>query len=129
MKNISDIIKFSDKPKDVDAHPTLLEKCITGQPIQTYHNYYRSENKNFHAGVWDCEPGHFRINFTEHEFIHMLKGKIIVRDLDGNELVLLPNMQVVIPAGFRGTWEIPEPTTKLFVNYEHLSDDALLPKE
>jgi uncharacterized cupin superfamily protein len=121
MGNIDSIIVFGESSYEVVEHPTAAVKCIKGQPVQIYKNYYKSPDKNLSAGIWSCEVGAFKVNFTEHEYIHMIKGKILIKDHENSELVLNAGMSILIPAGFQGTWEIVEEATKLFVNYEMLT--------
>lgn len=121
MKDIASIVVFGNSQCQVDVHPTPAHKCVSGQPLQTYQNYYKSEDGNLAAGIWSCEVGTFTVNFTEHEYIHILNGTIIIKDNNGQELRLTSGMHVVIPQGFQGTWQIVEAATKVFVNYELMS--------
>ena len=61
--------------------------------------------------------GYQKICYTENEDFHILSGKSILRDTDGNELILMAGDNIYIPAGFEGGWEVVEPTQKIYVIY------------
>ena len=48
----------------------------------------------------------------------MLTGLSTITDETGAVLTVKAGDEFVIPAGFVGTWEVLEPTTKRFVIYE-----------
>ena len=62
--------------------------------------------------------GSWRVDYSENEYFYILSGKSVLRDAEGNELVLNPGDSVCVPAGFTGEWEVIEPTRKIFVIYE-----------
>jgi uncharacterized cupin superfamily protein len=72
------------------------------------------------AGIWDCEPGRWRIEFgpTEHEYFHLLEGRARLHDEQGGFTDVGPGQAVVIPAGFRGSFEVLEKLRKHFVIVE-----------
>jgi uncharacterized cupin superfamily protein len=56
--------------------------------------------------------------FSESEFCHLLKGKIVVRGDDGSERTYKAGDAFVSPAGFTGTWDVIEPAKKFYAFYE-----------
>lgn len=117
-KTVSDIILFGTSQPEVSTYPTPPEKLVKGSPMQTTQNYYTSPDNHFFAGLWEAEPGCWRIKYTEQEYMHILEGKSILRDKEGNEMYLTAGMKVVMPAGFEGEWEVVEHTKKVYVIYE-----------
>lgn len=117
-KTVSDIVLFGTSQPEVSEYPTPVEKLVKGKPMQKTQNYYASGDNQFFVGIWEAEVGCWKIKYTEHEYMHILEGKSILRDTAGNEMYLTPGMQVAMPAGFEGEWEVVEHTKKVYVIYE-----------
>jgi uncharacterized cupin superfamily protein len=117
-KHVSDIVLFESSLPEVSTYPTPEEKRIKGAPIQKTQNFYSSNDNQFFVGLWEAGIGSWKINYTEHEYMHILEGKSIIRDVAGNELFLTAGMQLAMPAGFQGEWEVVEHTKKVYVIYE-----------
>jgi uncharacterized cupin superfamily protein len=67
-------------------------------------------------GVWECTPGFFTADrSTAAEFCHFLQGKIIMTHIDGSKKTLGPGDAIMLPKGWKGTWEIIEHTRKIYV--------------
>ena len=58
------------------------------------------------------------MRYTEHEFCHLLAGRVRLVDAAGIEAMFGPGESFVIPAGFEGLWEVLEPARKLYAVYE-----------
>ena len=69
-------------------------------------------------GVWECEPGAWRIYYTEEEYCRILTGRSLLTNADGVVREVVAGDEFVIPGGFEGTWEVVERTRKLYVIYE-----------
>lgn len=109
---------FARHHAEFSESETPAEKCVEGRPMQrTWHHFTSSDHK-FFAGIWEAEPGCWRIHYTENEFCQILSGRSILRDADGNETVLNAGDNFVIPAGFEGEWEVVETTRKIYAIYE-----------
>ena len=94
------------------------ERIVAGDPAQRAWNLYRSADGRFHAGIWECQPGKWRVIFTEHEFCHILAGRIVVSGDDGSQHTYGPGDAFVSPSGFTGHWDVLEPARKYYVTYE-----------
>jgi len=68
------------------------------------------------VGVWRCEPGHWRIEMAadERELFTVLAGRCRLHAEDGSRVEAGPGEAVLIPAGFRGSFEVLEPLTKTY---------------
>ena len=114
-KNIHDLVLFSQHEPDYDESLTPAEKCVAGQPLQRTWHHFTSADEAFFSGVWEAEPGCWNIDYTENEYCRILSGHSILRDPDGAEQHLRAGDDIVIPAGFRGQWEVVETTRKIYV--------------
>jgi uncharacterized protein len=94
------------------------DRIISGDPEQRAWNSYTSADGRFHSGIWECQPGKWRVVFTEYEFCHVLAGVIVVTGDDGSERVFRAGDAFVSPAGFAGSWEVLEPARKYYSIYE-----------
>lgn len=116
-KNLSDLVRFDTSPARAEHYPTPNEKCIEGSPEQFAITHFSADDR-FFAGEWGAEVGRWKVEYTENEYFRILSGRSILRDSEGNALELNPGDEVCIPAGFKGDWEVIEPTRKIFVIYE-----------
>ena len=107
-------------PLEVEPEKYYLDhdKLINGNPLQTLWMHYTDESAQFFAGIWQSEPGKWRIHYTEEEYCCISAGVSVVTDEAGNSTSLKPGDEFIIPKGFVGTWEVIETTTKRFVIYE-----------
>lgn len=118
MKTIFD---FKDVVTDgVDAETYLPddEKIIAGKPEQNIWNVFSSKDQKFHVGTWDSKAGEWKVSYTEEEFCLILEGESVITDSEGNQKTVKAGDQFVVPAGFEGTWSVPEYCKKVYVIYE-----------
>lgn len=111
-------IFFDRHDADFSEYATPAEKCVKGQPTQRTWNHFTSGDEKFFAGIWEAEPGCWKIHYTENEFCQIVSGRSILRDGDGREFALEAGDNFVIPAGFAGEWEVIETTRKIYSIYE-----------
>jgi len=107
-------------PDDADREEYLLaaDKLISGNPRQVVWNTYSDTARKFFAGIWHSEVGKWRIRYTEEEYCHLLQGVSVITDANGQAVTVSAGDRFVIPRGFVGTWEVVEPTRKIYVVYE-----------
>lgn len=103
---------------DAPWTPVDPGRVVGGQPRQAVANAWSDPSNAFHCGVWAGDPGAWRVRYTEHEFCHMLAGRVRIVGDDGSESVFGAGESFVIPAGFVGIWEVLEPARKLYAVYE-----------
>lgn len=94
------------------------EKRLAGNPRQTVWMQYRDPGGKFFVGIWQSEPGKWSVDYTEEEFFQVESGCSVITDTAGNASTVRAGTSMVIPRGFRGTWEVLETTRKRFVIYE-----------
>ena len=117
IKNINDLINFTTSSAKVERHSTDPDSLVKGAPEQNNCLHFSVDEK-FFVGEWGAEVGCWKVSYTENEYFHILSGKSILRDTDGNELILTAGDKICIPSGFEGEWEVVEPTQKIYVIYQ-----------
>lgn len=118
MKTISDLLIVSPIGIEEEAYLPPAEKILSGLPAQNIWNVYSSPDGKFHSGVWDSQAGKWAINYTEEEYCLILEGESILTDEAGQSKTVTVGDQFVVPAGFKGTWEVPTYCKKTYVIYE-----------
>lgn len=106
---------------DAVRTPVAADRLTLGQPSQAVANAYSDPGGLFHCGVWEGDPGAWQVRYTEHEFCHMLAGRVRIIGEDGSETLVVAGDTFVIPAGFSGVWHVLEPARKLYAVYEPAS--------
>lgn len=96
------------------------ELIVSGDPVQSGHQYFSTENEKFVAGVWDC---------TEHELLHgnyevdemmvVLEGSITIKDKTGHEETFRSGESFIIPKGTECAWKQYETTRKFYAIYDN----------
>lgn len=94
------------------------EKLLAGNPLQGAFNLFSDPGQQFHVGLWESEPGTWRVRYSEHEFCTILEGRLVMRDDAGGEVSVGPGDSFVISAGFSGTWQVLEKVRKIYVIFE-----------
>ena len=116
--SIDSIIDFANSSATPEHYRPAPEKVLKGDPAQSVTNHYSSPCNQFHAGVWEGEPGQWSIRYTEHEYCEILQGVSVIRDEQGNAKTVRAGDRFVIPAGLVGTWEVLETCRKVYVMFE-----------
>ena len=94
------------------------ERLLSGDPRVATWNHYAEESGQFFAGIWSATPGAWRVEYSEHEFCHLLAGRVRITDREGERYEFGVGDSFVIPAGFAGTWEVLEECRKLYAVFE-----------
>ena len=91
------------------------DRLVSGNPTRTTWNHYETDGVS--AGLWECEPGAWRIAFADDkdEFFHVISGRIRISDEAGVAREFGPGDAAVIPAGFTGLFEVLEHVRKHYV--------------
>lgn len=94
------------------------ERLLKGKPVSRTWNLFTTPDGRFFSGIWESEPGAWRIEYTEHEFCHIIEGVSRITPDGGQPLTVKAGDAFAIPAGFRGVWEVLERTRKHYAIYE-----------
>jgi hypothetical protein len=85
-----------------------------GNPSMKTWILYTSNDKSMISGYWEATPGTYHATYSEYEFVHMIKGKIIITP-DGEEpKEVNAGDAFIVEPGFKGTWKILETVQKHF---------------
>ncbi|PKM28903.1 MAG: transcriptional regulator [Gammaproteobacteria bacterium HGW-Gammaproteobacteria-11] len=115
---IKNIIDFATASTPAEHYRPDPAKVLAGDPAQNVRNHYSSPCGQFCSGVWEAEPGHWTISYSEHEYCEILEGESILHDQQGGSRRLVTGDRFVIPAGFVGSWEVLQRTRKVYVIFE-----------
>ena len=116
--SIESIVDFSEATTRAERFQPAPEKILKGDPGQTIYNHYNSPCGQMNAGVWEGEIGQWTVNYNEHEYCEIVQGVSVLRDEAGGAKTLRAGDRFVIPAGFKGTWEVLEACRKIYVVFE-----------
>ncbi len=94
------------------------EKIVSGHPLQRVWSHYTDASQKFSVGVWECEPGAWRVRYTEEEYCRIVTGRSLLTSADGVVREVVAGDEFVIPRGFEGVWEVVERTRKIYVIHE-----------
>ena len=94
------------------------EKLVEGNPEQRLWAQYSDATGQFFAGVWESDPGAWRVRYTEEEHCRIVSGRSRLKAADGTVTEVGPGDEFVIARGFEGVWEVLERTRKTYVIYE-----------
>ena len=100
------------------------ERWVAGNPQQRLWSQYTDASGRFFVGVWEGDPGSWRVRYTEEEYCRILQGRSRLIGEDGSVTEVCPGDEFVIPRGFAGIWEVLEPTRKVYVIFEDAAEDA-----
>lgn len=114
------IVRF-DLPADppVPDRPRP-DRLVRGNPLRGTWTLYESAQGDLSSGIWQCEPGAWRIVFPagKDEYFFVLEGRLRLHDAQGQVTEVAAGQGAVIPAGFEGVFEVLEPVRKHFVVVE-----------
>jgi uncharacterized cupin superfamily protein len=93
------------------------ERREQGAPMRSTWTLFERPAQGLYAGIWECEPGRWRIEQgpLEHEYFVVLSGRVRLHDEAGATTEVGPGEAAVIPAGFTGSFEVVEHVRKHFV--------------
>jgi hypothetical protein len=108
---------FSGREDGLELDPARL---APGSPVpaQFVRNLYTDDTGRFFAGIWRSSPGAWHVSYTENELCLLTEGRVRISDDHGRSWTFGPGDCFVIPAGFRGLWEVLEPARKFYAIYE-----------
>ena len=116
------IIRLEADPATAPAvdHPRA-DRRLDGCPRRETWTCFEAPQGDLSAGIWTCEPGHWRIVFPpgKDEYFFVLAGRLRLHDAArGTCTEVTAGQGAVIPGGFEGSFEVLEPVRKHFVVLE-----------
>lgn len=114
---MSRLIDFQHQQTEPEYDHPRPDRVVRGNPRRTTWNHFTSASGEVSAGVWSCEVGSWRIEFGPalDEFFYVISGRVRVVGDDGQTVEVGPGESIVIPAGFKGVFDVVEPVTKHYV--------------
>jgi uncharacterized protein len=112
------ITDFSESEPDVTHSTPAVDRILAGEPQHVVRNFFTDKSAQFFAGVWESSKGSWKVRYTENEFCHITKGRVRIRDEDGRSWNFSAGSSFVIPSGFVGSWDVLEPTAKVYAIFE-----------
>lgn len=70
------------------------------------------------AGVWRSAPDRLEVAYQRDEFCLILEGEVRLTGEDGATEVFRAGDAFLVPAGFRGVWEMPVAVSKYYVLHD-----------
>jgi len=101
------VVSFAQNAPAPEVSRPLAERIISGDPQQRTWNYYSDPTGQFHAGIWQGEPGAWRVQYgaQEEELCTLIEGRVRLTDAHGAVQEFGPGASFVVPGGFTGVWE------------------------
>ncbi len=116
--SIEQIVDLAHSTAALEQYRPAAEKILSGDPAQRVRNAFASPCGQFNVGFWEGEPGHWTVNYSEHEYCEILEGVSVLHAADGGSRTVRAGDRFVIPAGFQGSWEVVERCRKVYVIFE-----------
>ena len=123
MTAMPGIVSLSGSVEPQTSAPDA-ERVLAGSPAFTVWNHYSDPTQQFFAGVWAASCGRWAVRYTEHEFCHLLCGRVVLTSAAGEQMEFGPGASFVVPAGFAGTWEVIEECRKVYAIFEPRAPQA-----
>jgi len=117
--HIIPVLHLSSLALEPFEYRPVPEKILSGDPLQRAWSYYSDSSGKFSVGVWECEPGAWRIHYTEQEYCRIVAGRSRITNDDGVIREVITGDEFVIPRGLTGIWEVIERTRKIYVICEY----------
>jgi len=77
--------------------------------------HFTGEGGRLNCGIWERSPGKVIAEFKCWEFFHLIEGKVIITNENGQSWTIRKGEAAIIPAGFKGTWDTVERVRKHYV--------------
>lgn len=109
------IQRFTAGTAPAEPSPPAAERIRRGNPQAQTRNDYSSADGGRHVGIWESTEGAWEVEYSEWEYCLILSGRVRLTDPAGDVVTVTAGESLVIEPGFRGLWEVLEPTRKLYV--------------
>lgn len=67
------------------------------------------------SGIWRSKPQRLDVDYKRDEFCLIVEGEVHLTDANGRLEIYRQGDGFMVPAGFRGVWDMPVPVTKFYV--------------
>jgi uncharacterized cupin superfamily protein len=67
------------------------------------------------CGIWRSKPNRIEVDYKRDEFCLILEGEVHLTDAGGQTEIYREGDGFVVPAGFKGVWDMPVAVAKYYV--------------
>ena len=67
-------------------------KRVAGDPEQRLWSEYADASGKFFVGVWESDPGTWRVQYTEEEYCRILEGRSVITDEAGRSVTVVAGL-------------------------------------
>jgi uncharacterized cupin superfamily protein len=108
-------LRHADAPSRDLGAPAPKPTSTTGQQ-EASAELWTSPDGATEVGVWECDPGTFTaVRDGMAEVCQILSGRATITGEDGTVAEVGPGSTLVLPDGWRGTWQVHETVRKTYV--------------
>jgi uncharacterized cupin superfamily protein len=124
--NMPKLTVFSAQSPEAAFDRPRPDRLVAGNPLRTTWEHFASPTGDLNCGIWACEKGAWNIAFApgKDEFFCIIEGRIRITDSDGAAGEFRPGEAGVIPAGFKGCFEVLEPVRKYYVVIDRVTENT-----
>ena len=117
MTHTPHIQLFCEQQTEAEIDYPRPERLVNGNPKRTTWNHFTNHSGEVFMGVWACEVGSWQIEMGlgEDEYFYVTEGAGALIETDGTRREFRVGDAVIIPAGFKGIFEVTEPMKKHYV--------------
>lgn len=102
---------------DLGDYSPKITTLTPGQ-MESSQLLWASDDRTVSIGLWECTSGTFTADRNNaSEFCYFLQGRIVMTHSDGSRRELGPGDSILLPRGWKGTWEIVEHTRKIYAMF------------
>lgn len=108
---------FREMKTEAEIDYPRPERLVSGNPQRATWNHFTNASGEVFMGIWSCEVGSWRIEMgmDEDEYFYVIEGAGAIIETDGSRREFAVGDAVIIPAGFKGTFEVTKPMKKHYV--------------
>ncbi len=114
---MGNVILFSVQTTAAEEDHPAQDRRVDGNPLRTTRNHFTNDSGEIFSGVWASEKGSWNIVMgpREDEFFQVLEGRCRLVSESGEAVDAGPGEALIIPAGFKGRFEVLEAMKKNYV--------------
>ena len=114
LPNTPQVQLFREQKTEGAVDHPRPERLVSGNPQRVTWNHFTNASGEVFMGVWSCEVGSWRIEMglDEDEYFYVIEGAGAIIETDGTRREFTVGDAVIIPAGFKGIFEVTEPMKK-----------------
>ncbi len=118
MAIVRSLSTVTEDEKSVEPLAPPLGTPVGGEIETKTFNLFSTDDDSHHAGTWDCAVGLSEWHFSDGgEVIYVTAGKMTVTREGEEPQEISAGDLAIFPQGWKGTWNVTEPLSKIYVMY------------